>query len=42
MSIRTPGCRLARWLTLGALAALATAGCGGGGHRARAHSRRER
>ena len=32
MSIRTPGCRLARWVTLGALAALATAGCGGGGH----------
>ena len=32
MSIRTPGCRLARRLTLGALAALATAGCRGGGH----------
>jgi len=32
VSLRTPGCRLARRLTLGALAALATAGCRGGGH----------
>ena len=32
MSIRTPGCRLALWLTVRTLAALATAGWGGGGH----------